>query len=329
MSPRRMIAAMPIALWLLAPLGWSGCTERPEGEGQAKASAAPDAGALALEDAGTDRGDEVVGWHTEPWIAPEWIVKTGKLDSRDRYSAAVMVSAHQDQGPNVTVCTGVLVSPHLALTAANCVCPPPKEEAESDGGQRVIDGKACVPTAEADVCIQDPRACSTLPNKELVYEGPVRVHPAFKEVIDGQGNIVSSEADLAVIRLDRAAKVAPVELADSDVKPGESLVVVGYGYPGEPYSYDEERRFSEHPVTKVLNSGGRMAFVQPAPFIFKGARGGPCLRRTSQGMRLAGIFSTTDGKKASFTSIYPYRDWLRAEMEGATDGGIATPPGSR
>ena len=121
--------------------------------------------------------------------------------------------------------------------------------------------------------------------------------------------------------LDRAANVPPVELPESDVKAGESLVVVGYGYPWPDSTEDFgplERRFSEHRVTEVLKSGGRVAFDPPVRNSYVGAEGGPCLRQTGQGVCLAGILSTKVlSGEALFTSVYPCREWLRAEIRSA------------
>jgi len=41
MSPRRMIAAVPLVFCLMALLAWSGCTERPKKKGQPRAASTP------------------------------------------------------------------------------------------------------------------------------------------------------------------------------------------------------------------------------------------------------------------------------------------------
>jgi len=335
MSRRRVIAAVPLVSCLITPLGWSGCTERPAEEAQAKAAPAPPAAELPSEDAGSADYSQPFVKMILPVleIGPEWIVKTGKTDIRNRYSSAVEVYPKESGYPKLPdpahplkLCTGVVVSPRLVLTAAACLCSQ-EEEAQSDGGQQVVDARACAAAALVQSITYEPRADGGKPYARIgKYDGAVKVHPAFKQVFDEGGNAISTEANLAVIVLGQPAHVPPVELAESDVSTGESLVIAGYGFLPGPDDHHLWRHFSEHPVTKVLDSGGRVAFAQPPPFLYQGARGGPCLRQTEKRVRLAGILSASAGEEASFTSTYPYREWLRAEMAAAAEAGVTAPP---
>ena len=228
-----MIAAVPIVFCLAAPLGWSGCTERTGEEAQAKAAPAPDAAVLASEDAGSADEGELLHITLLPFYPGQgWSVGTGEFDSRNRYSSAVELGELElPPEKRMELCTGVLISPRLVLTAAICVCSP-RQAVRSGGGQGVLDAKACAKTVDVKATLYGPPAhLGRSEERSAVYSGVVRVHPEFKRVDDGRQVIVSNEADLAVIVLDRAANVPPVELAESDVKAGESLVVVGYGYP--------------------------------------------------------------------------------------------------
>ena len=319
MRPRWMIAAVPAMFCLMALLGWSACTGCSGKDAQAKAAATRDAGSADEED------PFLLPRHLPVYYPPvELGVNTGKIDRRNRYLSAVRVFAKGIGAPKtVRVCSGVLVSPRLVLTAASCVCSP-QPPAQGDGGQTLLDAKVCASIGLVDTTNYFPRDRHGPAGSDgSEYEAAVRVHPAFKQVLDEKGNVVSSEANLAVFVLDKAAEIPPVELAESDVNAGESLVVVGHGYTRD--TVDVERVFSEHRVTEVLNSSGRVAFAQPPPFVYKGARGGPCLRQNRQGLRLSGILSASVGQEALFTSVYAYRDWVRAEIQGAADAGTSMP----
>jgi len=323
MSPRSVIAAVTAIFCLMALLGSSGCTERSKEKPQPRTAATPPAPAPASRDAGSDDDDEFLP-RTLPVFYPpsDLAVDTGKIDGLNRYLSAIRVYARGIGAPEtVRLCTGVVVSPRLVLTAASCVCSQ-QPAAQGDGGQTLLDAKVCAAIGFVQTTTYVPPTDGDPQGGRYgQYDAAIRVHPGFKQVLDEQGNVVSSEADLAVFVLDEAADIPPVELAESDVKAGESLVIAGYGY----YTADLDRVFSEHRVTKVLGSGGRVAFAQPPPHLYKGARGGPCLRQTRQGLRLSGILSTSDGQEALFTSVYPYRDWLRAEIQGAADAGTSMP----
>ena len=126
MKPRRLVAAVPIAFCLVAPLGWSGCTERPDEQAPAKAAPAPAAAVLASEDAGSADEGELLHITLLPFYPGQgWSVGTGEFDSRNRYSSAVELGELElPPYKRIALCTGVLVSPRLVLTAAICVCSP-------------------------------------------------------------------------------------------------------------------------------------------------------------------------------------------------------------
>jgi len=322
MSPRRMIAAVPAVCCLMALLASSGCTERSKEKAQPKTAATPPAPALASPDAGSDEDDDLDRIIMPFRLPPDLTVDTGKIDGLNRYQSAVRVYARGIGAPEaVKLCTGVVVSPRLVLTAASCVCSQ-QPAAQGDSGQTLLDAKVCATIGFVQTTTYIPETRDDPPGEQgRQYDAAVRVHPGFKQVLDEQGNVVSSEADLAVFVLDKATDIPPVELADSDIKAGESLVIVGHGF----FTAGLDRLFSEHRVTEVLGSGGRVAFAQPPPNLYKGARGGPCLRQTRQGLRLSGILSASLGQEALFTSVYPYREWLRAEIQGAADAGNSMP----
>jgi hypothetical protein len=140
--------------------------------------------------------------------------------------------------------------------------------------------------------------------------------------------VVSSEADLAVIFLETPVEghFPPVELADTEIEPGESLFMVGFGSDEVLGTLGGKRRFRETSVTRMLGSG-RALFEPTEPHVYRGDSGGPCLRETQNGMVLVGILSRGLGKEASLMRTYPYRAWVREEIQRAkkTEIFLATP----
>src|SRR5690606_38705295 len=116
--------------------------------------------------------------------------------------------------------TGLLVSPWVVLTAASCVC-------------RSQEGRACAEQAYAHpiVYTQVVRPDFAF-YRTAAYRGKVRPHPEFQLTWDEQGTVVASRADLAVIVLDKPVelKAAAVQLGEDEVRPGEMLLMTGYGY---------------------------------------------------------------------------------------------------
>jgi hypothetical protein len=153
--------------------------------------------------------------------------------------------------------------------------------------------------------------------RQVDYEGVVRPHPSLKIVLDEQGNIVSSEADLAVIQLPASEwdRLPPMALADDALRVNEPLVMIGY----DAWAGPKRRRSRQYHVTQILDAGARALYDQPRRDVYKGDSGGPCLRVTDRGMTLAGILNRSLGAEASFTSTFHYRDWIRQEIQRAAD----------
>jgi hypothetical protein len=147
----------------------------------------------------------------------------------------------------------------------------------------------------------------------------VRTHPEFKLVVDAQGRVQSSTANLAVLVLKEAVTVElqHVELPDSEVQLNEPVTAVSYGYDEIIGGKFGERRFIKVQVTKDLGPGGRMLFGPSGSKAYKGESGGAVLREGEQSPVLMGILSRSLGEEPSFTSIYAYRAWLRDELQQA------------
>ncbi|MBN1208915.1 MAG: trypsin-like serine protease [Myxococcaceae bacterium] len=242
----------------------------------------------------------------------------GESDTGNRYPFTVMVfsqaSGTEQQGRQ---CSGVLIDPRLVLTAGHCVCMRQESPAPGTGDRSLIDSSSCARTATVTTVLYESGASGRgVKSFTQEYSGEVRPHPALKVLLDAQGEVVSSEADLAFIFLETPVEghLPPVELADAEVEAGETLVMVGFGSDELLGTLGGKRRFRANAVTTVLEPG-RALFQPPERPLYRGDSGGPCLRETRNGALLVGILSRGLGKQASLTRTYPYRDWLREELQ--------------
>jgi hypothetical protein len=130
-------------------------------------------------------------------------------------------------------------------------------------------------------------------SSSAIYFGAVHPHPAFRVLLNDQGEVVSSVADLALIHLEGpvAEAISPVSMAGAEVQP--------------PVAGDS-----------------RFLVRQPSGHTYKGDSGGPCLREASGQSLLVGISSRNLGRGAACMSIHDYREWVRSELKHPVEGKV-------
>jgi hypothetical protein len=247
------------------------------------------------------------------------------LDTRNLFSSAVMISVSLDSGDWRT-CSGVLIDPSLALTAAHCVCGIPKTDPRAGKNEPplrsqtsgiVMDGSNCISVATVTtVTYKQPNKTNSHREDHV---GKVRPHQDFRIVLDREGRVLVNEADLAVIVLDEALPGKahpPALLAKSAVRVGDAVTLVGFGLDGYPRGNSEERRSGKNSVAALEASGKTFLVGQGGSHALGGDSGGPCFR---DGL-LVGIATTTAIPPvgySEFTSTHFYRDWMTAQINMA------------
>jgi len=310
-----------LGFWVLAA-GCGRCSP-PESVGFDGGAALPASTHGSSPDADLDGGQDEDGGIPASelgWIHPlngRLFQGAGKEDERNRYPFAVMVKTRAPMAAGVNgECTGVLIRPDLVLTAGHCVCIRRKDTAAEAKGRMIIDGSACSGTAVVITVsyTKEGAGGSVLTTRSRVYRGETQPHPKLRILMDSQGNVLSSEADLALIVLNKRVEEAQaVAVADAEPRNGEMVVIASYGYDEIIGGMDAKRRFKAYKVMDAALEGGRSVFEQPQRALYKGDSGGPVLLLREGKTLFVGISTAALGEEATFVGLSPYRDWLAVE----------------
>jgi hypothetical protein len=245
-------------------------------------------------------------------------LSAGEPDFKNRYLSTVMVTT--GNAWESKICSGIFISPNMALTAAHCVCERRKATAPGQEDTVIVEGSACVEKAYVTTVAYDPvKARIGTGGQTQVYEGTVLPHPEFKLVLDRRGHVVSGTADLALLRLDEQVEGAPpgLSLADTAAEAGEVLTMAGYGNGGAAGSLHGLRYVRKNKVTRASTPADeRVLYEQQGAYLYNGFEGGPCFRENDKGRWLVGIASLGSEEELILTDLHPYREWLLAATRG-------------
>lgn len=311
-----LLISLLAALSILLFSQWRGSHSPLEGPASASSDAAT---TISSVDGGsTGEGDAPQAIWRPLQFENRIIPLTGKIDVGNRYLSTVMLVVQTSAGETKR-CSGVVIGRELVLTAGHCVCFG-RRLATADEEGFILDASGCasIATVGTALYIAQGDGADSAGARRDVYTGVVRVHPDFKIILDKQMRLISSVADLAVVRLRKplAEDLHAVELADTPVQTNEAVVIVGYGYDEIANVYDEDRRFSMNRVLQFSQSNREVVLVeQPGQHHYRADSGGPCLREGPDSVVLVGISTRSLGTGSTFLSTHGYRGWIEDEIQ--------------
>ncbi len=295
-------------------------------------------------------------------------IHPGQPDAADRFLSTVMVVMdRRSQGGTFGGCSGVLVHPRMAITAAHCVCgqrAPTREDAASGVGRKtasnipqqptaitrssalreisiteISDAKSpCLRNVQVQAVAYASEDASSSAMRRAEIEGRVVIHPDFELIFGrrtGSSHVVWSNSDLAVVFLEKPVpfNLPSLELADSEVQPGDLIALVGFSFgTSTPPTYGI-RHFGENRVNRLipLETGSTVFRVEEqvlpdgraASHAQMGDSGGACIKRGARnllvGITTVGGLRPTGEPMSFFTSVYAHRPWLLQMIKKAEE----------
>ncbi|TNE46803.1 MAG: trypsin-like serine protease [Deltaproteobacteria bacterium] len=225
----------------------------------------------------------------------------GVPDNKSKFSGVVMVNGS---------CSGTLVNPKLVVTAAHCVCWEYTPGSAHPDADRRMDTSKC-DTIASVMLLRD--------GKKQTLQGQVTVHPRFFINIVNK-SISSSEADLAVIHLDKPAhsRYATHTMTRAFPTVGQPLTIVGFGHNNCGNTGFGIRRIGTNKIAAVSSDIIDVdRSTTGSAITWKGDSGGPLFVQRVQGgitkYILTGVTSYGRcGIDAGYTNVFTYSRWLNS-----------------
>lgn len=306
-SARCAILIRALVLSLAVPLGCKGCGGGGAVSSAVVSDAALDAGGkLQPVDVEIDMpiGELPEGLEFGPAEPKPWLRHVGTVDIEDQYASVVMITLKGLDAP--LLCSGVLISHRVALTAASCVCPHHDGQASS-----------CVKRVSVTTVVHDGESSAPWRQRRLRnYEGSVRTHSEQTPSADPL-DFRATRSDLAVIVLDEPVQehFEEARLAGSEVREGEELIMAGYGQDEAMGGERGARYYRKNKVTRAPGrDDDRILYEQRGTYVYNGFAGGPCFREERGRRWLVGIAGIGSAEGLSCTSLHVHRKWVRGEM---------------
>jgi hypothetical protein len=255
-----------------------------------------------------------------------WIARNQDVDRANRYLSAALVSTNATMTEGGAVdCSGALIAPRLVLTAATCVCMKTPAHTATQKNATQADASNCAKQSSVFFINYDDPPAQEQPYRSVSteYWGDVRPHPDFKMIFSESGELISSNANLAVVVLASAVQDVPaLRLTETPTQPGESLLLVGYPSDIEHGGIHRKRRSLKIEVVNLSTQHEDFSFSIPSrQRTDMGINGGPLLREASNGPVLIGIVNASSASHYSIISTHPYMAWLLKEIRGSENRG--------
>jgi hypothetical protein len=231
----------------------------------------------------------------------------GRKDTGNVYLSTVMVGA---DGKDDGGCSGVMIAPHLVLTAGHCVCMERPLETPLGEIWAVIDGAVCA----REVTVFTKTYGKTV--RVEPHQG-IRVipHPELKLLYRKNGTLVQGQSDLAIIYLkEPITQVRSVALAQRGVRSGSAIAIVGFG----DTSFTEKKFGERYYGNTTVDSVDTETFSVEGPGVhaYTGDSGGPCLRWPDGAAEPVLVGITRGGgapvySRFTSTTIPAHREWIQ------------------